>query len=398
MLNMSKNDNGEEDTKSLHLDWSAKQKRILTGGDRAEEFYTSERGYPFEEWELPHHHLRQGDTYSAFVGWEKALAQTNLAGTKRERDGAAIGLVVPPIVGAWKRVLFFGGWEHTSSKDERTFNLQSRNLFIDLRIPRTRNSVLPRGRQSLHDYTKDELRCYARQHIFAGFTLMDSGSKDFDLLCTRHHCIDWNYVGMPRSRPNKWYSELKTPPENKEVESWKEWAFATDHSGQHYYCEQWERLPLGDGKPIVALRKKCRDDDGNQQLRDGMIICVGDHFNYVIGRDTAMSADKLKQYSRCSSLTGLVNEALDRNDLQTAISFLSIQGGHGLISKGWLIDCAIEPWKEGTALWAPNEQRSVHGETVNNCHVSWNDDVWEVFDTTFTHVDEVSAFLNGKPA
>lgn len=40
-------------------------------------------------------------------------------------------------------------------------------------------------------------------------------------MATRHHCIDWNYVGEPRPRPNKWRVEM-----GPGGDVWKEWGFA----------------------------------------------------------------------------------------------------------------------------------------------------------------------------
>ncbi|CAN0554677.1 unnamed protein product, partial [Ectocarpus sp. 8 AP-2014] len=54
-----------------------------------------------------------------------------------------------------------------------------------------------------------ELRLFARRHAFAGYT---RGAKQHGRLegsvATRHHCIDWNYVGEARPRPNKWRVEM----------------------------------------------------------------------------------------------------------------------------------------------------------------------------------------------
>lgn len=41
------------------------------------------------------------------------------------------------------------------------------------------------------------------------------------LVATRHHAIDWNYVGRPRPRPNKWRVEM-----GPGGDTWKEWGFA----------------------------------------------------------------------------------------------------------------------------------------------------------------------------
>lgn len=366
-------ENNQTAVTDSHLDWSSKQSRILTGGGQAEALYTADRGYPFEESELPHYHLTKGDTHAAFDDWKKEQDET----------------VSSALVGAWKRLLFYGGFEHATIKDERTYNLQTRNLFIDLRIPRTRESVLPSDKTSLQDLTKEELRLYARQHVFAGYTKVVP--SDIDFLCTRHHCIDWNFVGVPRSRPNKWYAELKVEEkEGAPLKTWKEWAFAKDDRGQHYYCEQWERLPhpQGEAAPTLALRKP------RNAKRDGVILIIGDHFNYVFARDlSSLSEDKLKKYSDYGSTVGLVDAALDQDDLDTARAYLSIQGGHGTISSGWVVDCANEPWMEGKPFWNAQDDISIKGEQLNDCQVVWKNEEWDVFDTTLTSVGDLKELL-----
>lgn len=367
------NENKETIVRNSHLDWSSKQSRILTGGGQAEALYTAARGYPFEETELPHHHLTKGNTHAAFDEW------------RNQQDEA----VSATLVGAWKRLLFYGGFEHATTKDERTYNLQTRNLFIDLRVPRTREAVLPSDKTSLQDLTKEELRLYARQHVFSGYTKVVTSGKEY--LCTRHHCIDWNFVGVPRSRPNKWYAELKAEAEGTPLRTWKEWAFAKDDRGQHYYCEQWERLPQGEATPILALRKP------RNAKRDGVILIIGDHFNYVFARDlSSLSEEKQKKYSSYGSTVGLVDAALDQDDLDVARAYLSIQGGHGTISSGWVVDCANEPWMEGKPFWDAQDPISVEGEKLNDCKVVRKNEEWDVFDTTLTSVAELKEVLGNK--
>ncbi|CAN0494626.1 unnamed protein product, partial [Scytosiphon promiscuus] len=68
-----------------------------------------------------------------------------------------------------------------------------------------------------------ELRLFARRHAFAGFTrvapsYLRSGSR---LVATRHHAVDWNYVGRARPRPNKGRGEM-----GPGGDTWREWGFA----------------------------------------------------------------------------------------------------------------------------------------------------------------------------
>lgn len=143
-------------------------------------------------------------------------------------------------------------------------SIHPRGLYCS---PRTRalchtamNSTCPRAPVSgapLRRHKQDlELRLFARRHAFAGYTrvalvcpassatnsALPSGSCSSDtagregggvggvgrrrgdgggLIATRHHAIDWNYVGLPRPRPNKWRIEMGPGGDN-----WKEWGFA----------------------------------------------------------------------------------------------------------------------------------------------------------------------------
>ena len=57
-------DNVEENLRKSHLDWTAKQGRILTANGRAPEYFSG--NFRFTENELPHHHLQRQDTRQAF--------------------------------------------------------------------------------------------------------------------------------------------------------------------------------------------------------------------------------------------------------------------------------------------------------------------------------------------
>lgn len=357
------------------LNWSSKQVSLLTCSFQAESYYTEDNGYPFRPEELPHHLLNRRLTVSQFQAWRQDQASS-------------------PIVGAWKRPLFYSAFDHSSQEEESVFNVQTNTLFVDLRIPTSRNpliqSLRARNVKSWEGLDREELRLMARQHVFAGFSrvqetknasdrsiVLPTQNKDppYPHFCTRHHCMDWNYIGGPgRSRPNKWWIELS--PSSPNV--WKEWAYATDPAGQHYYCERWERLPGSDSSaPIVALRRVFREEDGEN--RDGIIVVVGNHFNYCIQvlPHTATSVTG-------SSFIERVDNALDKeDDVYAARNLLCrLQAGHGHInSREWMIDEAIEFWKEGTPLWNPEKDLQITGYSINDCQLTWNGDIWEVFET-----------------
>jgi hypothetical protein len=369
------------DATAEHLDWSDKQRRILSANGNAERLYCSERGFPFVEAELPHFFLLQT------TGAQNAERATHRVFLQWKAENEAQSNDPSPIVGAWTRPLFYGGWEHSTDREEHVFNVQTKTLFVDLRIPRTRDAIFADRMHSIHslsDLTSEELRWYARQHIFAGYSLVRSARDNtaivplFDWCCTRHHCIDWNFVGVPRPRPNKWWIETNPNCDT----TWKEWAFAADERSQHYYCERWESLDKK-RSPTLALRK--------MSGCDGVIVVVGDHFNCCLDRSIPLG-DFENLARGATSLVTAVDEAVRRNDIDAARAWLSMRGGHGLVSRGWKLDHCIDFWREGSSLWSKADVL-VKGESINDCTVCWSGDAWSVFECSLTCVAELRNLL-----
>ena len=266
--------------------WTAKQGRILTAAGDALRYYSQENGFPFSPEELPHHYLERGITHDQFMQWARARRRCLLEAAQpttldlHHNVGAKI-LHISPIVGAWDRPLFAGTWEHSTNSEEMVYNIQTGTLFVDLRIPRSRPTAkwerLARSNNSrkvLESMSNMDLRLFARQHAFGGYSMITTEDARRPLpLCTRHHCIDWNYVqGKPRPRPNKWYIESKNAG-TEVCDTWKEWSYSTDENGQSYYFERWQRIKGDDdgGGFCLAMRKK---EKKNKQ-DDGILVVVG---------------------------------------------------------------------------------------------------------------------------
>jgi len=315
---------------------------------------------------------------------------------------------------------------------------------------------------SLNDLTWEQLRYYARQHIFAGYSRVVNDEprrlSSFRYCCTRHHCIDWNYVGVPRNRPNKWWIEPKIHHNTNENHNdndeddnnnqeptkstappnvWKEWSYATNpQTGQAYYGERWERLEHGGSSSsskeslVMALRKRA-----THTPPDGIIVMVDDHFNYCIDRVVGLDNygnnngdDYYYNNGHAASLVDLVDAAVANQDRATAQQWLSMQGGHGRIRRGsrsstthiinnntavggnsefcWMIDCAVEFWKQGTPLWIYGDTVTVqeHLETPPGnelsspleqgaCTIWWNHEPWEIFETNLQTVQQLKDLL-----
>lgn len=292
-----------------HLDWSSKQGRILTFAGRAVEFYREDL---FTVDELPHYELNHGQAEETFRRWSAD------ARTGRALDARRAG-----IVGAWNRPLFLGrgGFENTSDAVEHVFNMQSPGLFIDLRIPVRRKALVnssgsARGFSDLSDL---ELRYLARQHVFGGFsrivavddsgTISRRGTRRF--VCTRHHFVDWNYIGHARNRPNKWY--IEHPGLGSGLRDvWMEHSF-TNHfdTGQPYYSERWSRHNGDDsGKGIVI---SCISRKGTAHA---LLIVIGNRFSFVLqphDRGLAAGAGRAGAFFRRTLLNALKQPSKSSN-------------------------------------------------------------------------------------
>lgn len=316
-----------QDEKNELLDWTAKQGRILTANNLALDYFKSENGFGYKEDELPHHHLINSNTKELFLSWIESDSQ-------KESN---------TIRGAYDRPLFYGGWENSTNRDEFCFNVQTSAMFIDIRIPKTGTAIF-NNMKSISECDDEELKLFARRHVFGGFTKVDT--ENGRMVCTRHHCMDWNFTGNPRPRPNKWYVEI-----HNDKKMWKEWSYARDNFGQHYYCERWIRHEydaLGNG---FVLAMHCTDP----KYQDGLIVAVGNHFNYLYEKGGPFQGEM-----EANNKVELVDNAIATGRRHIAEKhFLSIEAGHGSIMDGWKIQHAIQPWCCGTELFSESSLEEI---------------------------------------
>ena len=343
-----------EDERRL-LDWSNKQSRILTADGNANRYYNC-----FSEKECPH-------AYYDETSIDAIICQQVFPHKQRLQ-----------CCGAWERSLFVGEWEHTEARDERTFNLQSNSFFIDLRIPYSQ--VLPaEGITSLRQLSKRQIRLYARRHVFGGITIKDATKTEE--VCTRFHIMDWNFAGIPRPRPNKWH--VKFHPLSDSI--WREYSFVTNpETQQHYYMEQWERLPKS--SPNVLLVMTCDS---------GIFIRIDHHFNYLL-----WDFDVTKKYqtqAKTKSIIQWIDACCDSNnddDFQKVVEYLSsIDAAHGTVDRNtgeWKIDAAIQYWKEGTYI---EPIQNISGNSFDNLSIQWNNNMWTLRECSISSFEEFKTFI-----
>jgi hypothetical protein len=218
-----------------------------------------------------------------------------------------------------------------------------------------------------------DLRLLARQHAFGGVARFESapdaateagarwhGDASAPLTATRHHAIDWNYVGAPRTRPNKWRVRPTAASARHEldervtgavtgavagesrVDDWQELSFALDDGGRAYYHERWHRHEGGEGAPVLSMRLRRPKAEG----ADGLLVVVGDHFAYLVNRPISPA----EMAPLGPSLAAVVDGAIERGDRALAEAALLLHAGHGRVSNGWAVDKSLQPWHEGTSL------------------------------------------------
>ena len=223
-------------------------------------------------------------------------------------------------------------------------------------------------------------------------------------VCTRHHAIDWNFVGIARPRPNKWRvqptpaslllqagtgvtsavqgvgrldgldgehgkvtgsdgGERRKRPRTDErpgvVDDWLELSWANDDGGAPYYFERWTRYEGGTpgeaSRDTIALRAHAApaavagtstSQSAHRPPRDALVVVVGDHFNYVVERPIGWEA--LAKYG--GSLVGVVDAAISSGERAVAEACVLLEAGHGRVSAGWRVDASLQPWRIGKPL------------------------------------------------
>ena len=366
-----------EKLSSSLLDWSATQGRILTNNGKANKYFTKENGFAFEDEQLPHYHLELCDCEETFLNWYQQIDEVNMNNNnnynnnnkyiKNKSKGKvkyrynciSTTAYEAGIIGAWKRPLFAGCgfFENTSEFTENVFNLQTKGLFIDLRIPVQQPKHF-KTYKNIESFSNLELRYLSRQHVFCGFSKVNSVDNANRYVATRHHIMDWNYIGIPRGRPNKWYIDHDPRPSHN-GKSWLETSFAKDGTGQSYYLERWERLDQDeDGKGrVLSLLSNPKSTIGRDSRVKVMIIVIGNRFNFVIQNGSRKELCKTGLPSQVTSFTAAVDYYIEQGDTRQARKMLSnIVAGTGFISVpgdpfSWIITNCVHPWLEGTRLF-----------------------------------------------
>uniref|UniRef100_A0A7S0ZB89 Uncharacterized protein n=1 Tax=Timspurckia oligopyrenoides TaxID=708627 RepID=A0A7S0ZB89_9RHOD len=383
-----------KDEKEL-MYWAATQQHILTGGG-----LLTSCAWKFNERELPHYYLGKSISHRMFNEWNSKL---------RDSDSQKI------LIGAWERTLFKGGQFISNTNDTQVFNLQTSLLFIDMRFPNYRflNSTEIKNVRCLDDLTNHQLRLLARQHCFSGVSLIQNSNSTLKTgICTRHHCIDWNYHPQyPRNRPNQWkfiqspdalqfdeYSVAFLPlkphqlHENAEpvpvyMESWRR--YSNDSNGRNVFAMRL--IPESDPEyEIYKMQSQFQaqqSDPMSKELIDAVFLVIGNHFAYVEDNRGALISDLSNKIrgSVGSGCANLVDAAYRNDDRDLMKKLLSVEGSYGQVKGSntnscWTVLRSTMPWKEASRMLMEKELSILCDLNL----VKFKNRLWKVYENSFT--------------
>ena len=96
----------------------------------------------------------------------------------------------------------------------------------------------------------------------------------------------------------------------------------------------------------------------------------------------------------------LVDSSIDNGDRETAISYLSLDGGHGTISSGWKIDCSIQSWNHGMSvldrIGSGKVQVVGNGTDFFSWEVSIGNTSWCIYESSIRSATELEQLLTKK--
>ena len=104
-----------------------------------------------------------------------------------------------------------------------------------------------------------------------------------------------------------------------------------------------------------------------------------------------------KAYPDATSLVELVDVSIDNGDRETAISYLSLDGGHGSISSGWKIDSSIQSWNHGMSVFERIGPGKVdvagNGTNFFSWEVTIGNTLWEIYESSIRDPSELEKLL-----
>lgn len=225
--------------------------------------------------------------------------------------------------------IFTGAWQRTAPDNARSFWLQSRHLHAYLTIPNDRPDFS--GKSSLAECSLDELIWLAGQDGAAGACILESNN-----VLHRRRQID--------------YSPTRGKPFLRRMR--REGMLMHEESLSGTCQVTWQNIS-GDGAEIIAFR--FQDESMSADFSEpckGVLLIAGDCFMFARDRGVyALQAESLQVLAECKDY-----------GTEELIPLLDFEISYGLRAGGalpWEIKLSTLPFREGSALLAPNEFEAI---------------------------------------
>lgn len=260
------------------------------------------------------------------------------------------------LVGLWRRESIEMR-DGTLDRTTRVFWGQTRNLFVDIRIPSDRPA--PPGGRGFEDFTLEELGQIAEQHAFAGHVAVD-GDR-----CTWHRCIDY----QPNTgRPDTGRLRL-------EGDILHEQGDAESVIGMDYH-EVYRREIRGEERRLALRLDGCEGAPfGERPAGDAILVVLDDRFMFARTRPCDLGpADTLHE---------LVQRADgDRASIEACLDCEVSIGRLGKDDRAWRIELSTLPWREGERLFPRGQAGFEPGSNLLCLDTPAGRAHWRIFDTS----------------
>ena len=259
-------------------------------------------------------------------------------------------------IGLWRREVKEME-DGSADRTTRVFYGQTRNLFVDIRIPIDRPATPPGHGFGI--YSLEDLARLAKQQAFAGHAVIADGR------CTWHRSIDYQ---PSTGRPD---SSLVSV----EGDTLHERGDANSVTGMNFY-ESYHRECRGEERRL-AFRLEDSDGTpfGDRAARDAFLLVLDDRFWFARARARNLGTGK--------SLPDLVKGADgDRATIEACLDCEVSFGRLGKDEDAWRIELSTLPWREGERLF-PQGQANLEADSgLMRLDTPAGCATWRVFDTS----------------
>ena len=271
------------------------------------------------------------------------------------------------LVGLWRRESIEMR-DGTLDRTTRVFWGQTRNLFVDIRIPSDRPAR--QGGRGFENFTLDELGQIAEQRAFAGHVVVE------DDRCTWHRCIDYQpNTGRPDT------GRLRLEGDILHEQGDAKTVMAMD------YHEVYRREIRGEERRLALRLDGCEGAPfGERPADDAILVVLDDRFMFARSRPYDLG--------RAETLRELVQRADgDRASIETCLDCEVSIGRLGKGDHAWRIEFSTLPWREGERLFPRGQAGFEPGSNLLRLDTPAGWAHWCIFDTSLP-LDTVSELFS----